>query len=72
MVYGTLPQGQVTLRLQNVAYVPGLHTNIVSMFKAKQAGIYISGRFNCLEDSQGQMICQLHSKHAQDVIKYNS
>ena len=36
MVYGTLPQGQVTLRLQNVAYVPGLHTNIVSMFKAKQ------------------------------------
>ena len=53
MVYGTLPQGQVTLRLQNVAYVPGLHTNIVSMFKAKQAGIYISDRFNCLEDSQG-------------------
>ena len=53
MVYGTLPQGQVTLRLQNVAYVPGLHTNIVSMFKVKQAGIYISGRFNYLENSQG-------------------
>ena len=57
MIYGTLPQGQMTLRLQNIIYVSDLHINIVSMFKAKQAGIYISGRFNCLEDGQGRMIC---------------
>ena len=71
LIYGTLPEGQVMLRLQDVAYVPGLHTNTVSMYKAKQAGIYLNGRFNCLEDSQGRMICQLHTKHAQDVIEYN-
>lgn len=71
LIYGTLPEGQVTLRLQDVAYVPGLHTNTVSMYKAKQAGIYLNGRLNCLEDGHGRMICQLHSKYAQDVIEYN-
>lgn len=41
------------------------------MYKAKQAVIYLNGRLNCLEDGQGRIICQLYSKHAQDVIEYN-
>lgn len=42
-VHASLPNGQkVYLDLHDVAYVPGLHTNIVSMFKAMDAGIYLN------------------------------
>lgn len=70
-VKGTRPDGNVTLTLSDVAYVPGLHTNIVSMKKAEKAGIFFSARFGCLEDINGCMVCELHSVCSQYVIEYN-
>ena len=71
-VHGTLPNGApAILNLMEVAYVPGMHTNLVSMQKAKNAGIYVNGRLSQLENQKGEIVCELHSIHSQDVIEYN-
>lgn len=71
-VIGDQDEGKkATLSLSEVAYIPGLHTNIVSMQRAKCFGIFHNGRLNRLEDSNGDLVCHLHSIQSQDVIEYN-
>ena len=71
IVYGNQRGRQITLTLTNVAYIPSLHTNIVSMQIAAKFSIYYNDRLHCLEDKQERLICNLHSLLSQSIIEYN-
>lgn len=62
---------QTKLTLRNVAFVPDLHTNIVSIQKAEQAGIYYNGRLSRLEYQDGHVLCHISSYYSQRVVEYN-
>lgn len=62
---------RATLELKDTAYMPDLHTNIVSLQKAEQAGIYYNGRLNRLEKRDGQPLCHIYSHYSQFVVEYN-
>lgn len=72
-VYGSLPKDkQVVMRLHNVAFIPGMHTNLLSVRRAEMAGYLMNIRHKCLETLDGQPICQLRAMHNQYVVEYNN
>lgn len=70
-VYGTNQGNPSILELSNVAYVPSLHTNIVSMVVASKVGVYFSGRRPCLKNRFKEPICDIHQLLSQNIIEYN-
>lgn len=71
-IHPTADNGQrFTVTLNNTAYVPDMHTNIFSIQKTEQRGVYYKCRLNRLEERDGQPFCQLFSHYSQRVVEYN-
>jgi hypothetical protein len=52
-------KSKIIFKLNNIAYIPEFHINLISVSKVKIAGIYYNTRTNCLEQLNGQLACYL-------------
>lgn len=75
--YGTVPvypeginRSSWELVLQNVAYVAGFHTNIVSADQAEDADVHWNRRLHCLELNDSTPICTIPRQFGQSVLEY--
>jgi hypothetical protein len=71
-VQGESPNGGVhILELTQVAYIPGCHTNIVSIGLANKKGYFQNQRLQLIEDKEGNPIIRTRKQFQLDIIKYN-
>jgi hypothetical protein len=63
---------ETIFKLNNIAYIPDFHINLILASKAKAAGIYYNARTNCLEQLNGQPACYLKDQHGISLVKWDT
>jgi hypothetical protein len=62
-------KSKIIFKLNNTAYIPEFHINLISASKAKAAGIYYNARTNCLEQLNSQPACYLNNQYGISLVK---
>ena len=63
--------GKVPIRLNDVAFIPGMHTSLLSVQRAQKAGFFMNIRRQCVEYQDGSAAFLLKMLYNQYVVEYN-